>query len=1018
MDLQLRADAFKAAVQQKSKEPPARTPLVKDLLDAGGAKERQTHPKKKGAFAGVFVPTCENMWGVLIFLRFHYIVANAGIWQALTIVLLSFSCAFCTTSSMSATVSSGGLVSKGGPYYMISRALGPCVGASVGVMYWLAITMLAVLEVLGAVEGILLASPGAEFPYCKQAYGSVLMIALAFFVYVGISFVTKMSLFFVLIVFFTMFSYYYGLCTNGLSFETAKVNWSSHWEDGTSFGYCLSVFFPCFTGILSGANRADILKDPPKNLRQGTFGAIIFSLFMYSSFIILWGMSRNYSYLLGHHEDASHRRLAGGSQGAHVIEEIVWNAFPNSAHVGIIISSLSQALQCLIVAPRLLQSIAKDQILSVLSGIAPLSEQGEAVRALGVTYSVAALLVLLGKLDIVAPLLSMCFLVAYAFMNFSCFALTWLRSSAWRPKGIERKRWRMWYSSTSFLGFLICLYIMFTIDYLWACTALIMALLLYSYINWKLEVRGWGSAMDGIRHQLALNSLIKLEGSQHHHVNWRPQVLILYRMNLAEELKGIKHHEILRFCSQLRKGNSFCVVAAVLEADRQDEHAMHKARLEKGIIQTIMKEENIQGFATVVVAPSWVEGSNYIIQLTGMGGLVPNTVLLDWPDHWKQNEHMAHDFVNVLTTALAAEKAVLAAKGLADMATEPVYGTIDIWWMIHDGGFLILLSWLLVQHRVWRKCHLRVFTITGNVTEEKAKHAAEQLSKTLRQHRLFDVDVEVILADDDLIEPYTHDWTLRVQDRHKFLEELQKKEKKDIPQMEPIPLEIDDLFAMEAQTDITGDGGHIAESRAKGAEEQDCGTVTFSDCREHVLSAHSTVNKGTSTEQADSQAQRTASTKAVKQLRWSIHSEEQKLQQTEIDLEEGQQGSIATGTSDKKGRTLNTPAGTQAEFVEQRLPESSNSHPSTMANAQDEQPIKRINNMQHSRDTGSSSKLNEIIFARSRRAQLVVMNLPDVRGTGPEEVNNFMAYCDTLTDGLERVLFVHSSGHEIFDLTV
>jgi len=70
------------------------------------------------------------------------------------------------------------------------------------------------------------------------------------------------------------------------------------------------------------------------------------------------------------------------------------------------------------------------------------------------------------------------------------------------------------------------------------------------------------------------------------------------------------------------------------------------------------------------------------------------------------------------------------------------------------------------------------FTITGNVTEEKAKHAAEQLSKTLRQHRLFDVDVEVILADDDLIEPYTHDWTLRVQDRHKFLEELQKKREK------------------------------------------------------------------------------------------------------------------------------------------------------------------------------------------------------------------------------------------------
>jgi hypothetical protein len=34
--------------------------------------------KKVGCFGGVFVPTCENMWGVLIFLRFYFVVGNAG----------------------------------------------------------------------------------------------------------------------------------------------------------------------------------------------------------------------------------------------------------------------------------------------------------------------------------------------------------------------------------------------------------------------------------------------------------------------------------------------------------------------------------------------------------------------------------------------------------------------------------------------------------------------------------------------------------------------------------------------------------------------------------------------------------------------------------------------------------------------------------------------------------------------------------------------------------------------------
>jgi len=1032
-DLQIKAEAFKEAVKRSSKEFGAkessskshnsRTLLVTNVLDEGGAKDKHHHHhhKKKGAFAGVFVPTCENMWGVLIFLRFHFIVGNAGIGQALAIVILSFSCAFCTTSSMSATVSSGGLVSKGGPYYMISRALGPCVGASVGVMYWLAITMLAVLETLGAVEGILMASPEADFPFCKQVYGSVLMVALVFFVYIGISFVTKMGIFFVFVVFFTMFSYYYGLCSNGLSLETAKENWASHYGNGTSFGYCLSVFFPCFTGILSGANRADILRDPPKNLKQGTFGAIIFSLFMYSSFMILWGMSRNYQYLLGPGGSAgsSHRRLAGGTQGAHVVTEIVWNPFPNSAHIGIIISSLSQALQCLIVAPRILQSIAKDHILSVLDRLAPLSKQGEAVRALGATYVVAALLVLMGQLDLVAPLLSMCFLVAYAFMNFSCFALTWLKSPAWRPKGIQRKRWRLWYSTTSFLGFLICLTIMFTINVLWALAALVMSLLLYFYINWKLEARGWGSAMDGIRFQLALNSLIKLEGTQQHHVNWRPQVLILYRIHLAEELKGIKHHEILRFYSQLRKGNSFCVVAVVLEADRRDEHAIHKARIEKGIIQTIMKEENIQGFATVVVAPSWVEGSSYIIQLTGIGGLAPNTVLLDWPEDWQKHTKKAHDFVNILSTALAAEKAVLATKGLVDMATEPVYGTIDIWWMIHDGGFLILLSWLLVQHRIWRKCHLRVFTITEAVSEEKAKRAAEHLSKTLRQRRLFDVDVEVIVADGEMIEPYFFDYTVRVEDRHNFLKGLQKEEKKEMPQIDPIPLDINDLFNMGDSANLNNDGGDSPESHTQPGEGEGRGLVTFSDIRDCTTGTNDSRNsKSSGGQNPPNMNSGDGDTKHQCNVHWKyVSQEEGQANLTQKSLEEGLRGATSSDNNF-------TTAHNQNEQGEHRS--STNAAglltPIVNAQGQDEQPkgrrsLRRINTMQHGGNVESFTKLNQIIFARSKRAQLVVMNLPDMWGTEPEEVKKFMAYCDTLTDGLERVLFVHSSGHEIFDLS-
>eukprot|EP00928_Gymnodinium_smaydae_P042533 TRINITY_DN28616_c0_g1_i1.p1 TRINITY_DN28616_c0_g1~~TRINITY_DN28616_c0_g1_i1.p1 ORF type:complete len:1057 (-),score=145.90 TRINITY_DN28616_c0_g1_i1:289-2988(-) len=898
------------------------------------------------------------------------------------------------------------MVSKGGPYYMISRALGPVVGATVGVMYWMAITMLAVLETLGAVEGILMASKQAEFPYCQQAYGSALLLVLVSMVWAGMSFISRIGILFVFVVFATLFMYYYGLGSapltptamendwiTGLSFDTLRTNWYPHYGEGVNFGVVLSVFFPCFTGILSGANRADVLRDPPNNLRRGTFGAIIFSFFMYSSYFVLWGMVADYRYLQGEtnpdldHGDGSHRRLAGGGgAGARIVEEVVWNPFPHAAHIGIIISSLSQALQCLVVAPRLLQAIAKDEILVVLNRLAPLSKKGEPVRALFATYVVAGGLVLLGQLDLVAPLLSMCFLVAYTFMNISCCALTWLKSTSWRPKGIHQKRWRLWYLGTSGLGTVVCITIMFTINPYWALAAICISLCLYFYVNWKQEQKGWGSAMDGIRFQLALNALIQLEASQHQVVNWRPQVLILYKIHLVDELKGIKHHEILRFYKMLRKSGGFCVVACVLEADKNDDHALHKAKIEKGVIQSIMKEEAISGFAEVVVAPTWVEGTNYIIQLTGMGGLTPNTILLDWPRNHKKHPSRALDFVTILRNALASDKAVLAVKGLCSMPLDEVYGTIDIWWLVHDGGFLILLSWLLMHYRTWRKCHLRVFTITENVSAEQADKAAELLTRTLRQRRLFDVDVEVILADDEVMEPFTFDNGERIADRRTFLETHTRP---GMEAKEAIPMEIDDLFQMQNDMETLASERHISPKEIEENKEGDRAHVKVSDMRTPKSKKDPSEECGANAFELD---------------KGFIDRSDDALVLHSHDTAESQ-ALEATCTQDKAASSTDAALSPQPETAGAKL------------QSRDASSVKSNEEGTHGNgNTLGLKNLNSIIYSRSKRAQLVVMNLPELRGESSEEALRFMHDCEDLTTGLERVLFVHSSGHEVFDI--
>ncbi|EJW72042.1 hypothetical protein WUBG_17051, partial [Wuchereria bancrofti] len=40
-----------------------------------------------------------------------------------------------------------------------------------------------------------------------------------------------------------------------------------------------------------------------------------------------------------------------------------------------------------------------------------------------------------------------------------------------------------------------------------------------------------------------------------------------------------------------------------------------------------------------------------------------------------------------------------------------LHGYLDVWWIVHDGGLLMLLPFLLKQSKTWRNTRLRLFTI-------------------------------------------------------------------------------------------------------------------------------------------------------------------------------------------------------------------------------------------------------------------------------------------------------------------
>lgn len=72
--------------------------------------------------------------------------------------------------------------------------------------------------------------------------------------------------------------------------------------------------------------------------------------------------------------------------------------------------------------------------------------------------------------------------------------------------------------------------------------------------------------------------------------------------------------------------------------------------------------------------------------------------------------HSPTDAVRVASTK---ELAILVPKGINWFPSnvDHMKGSIDIWWVVHDGGLLMLLPFLLLQHKVWRNCKLRIFTV-------------------------------------------------------------------------------------------------------------------------------------------------------------------------------------------------------------------------------------------------------------------------------------------------------------------
>ncbi|XP_026990733.1 solute carrier family 12 member 6-like isoform X1 [Tachysurus fulvidraco] len=739
--------------------------------------------------------------------------------------------------------------------------------------------------------------------------------------------------------------------------SSASSDFSHHFpyvfvDIATSFKLLVGIFFPSVTGIMAGSNRSGDLKDAQRSIPIGTILAILTTSLVYLSCVVLFG---------GCVEGVLLRDKFGDSvKGNLVVGTLAWPS-PWVIVIGSFFSTCGAGLQSLTGAPRLLQAIAKDNIIPFLRVFGHGKANGEPTWALLLTAFIAEMGILIASLDLVAPILSMFFLMCYLFVNLACALQTLLRTPNWRP------RFSYYHWMLSFLGMVICLALMFISSWYYAIAAMVIAGMIYKYIEYNGAEKEWGDGIRGLSLSAARFALLRLEEGPPHTKNWRPQLLVLLKL---DEDAHVKSPRLLTFSSQLKAGKGLTIVGTVLNGNFL--YSYGESLAAEQTLKHLMEKERVKGFVQCIVAQKPREGISHMIQSSGLGGMQPNTVVMGWPHAWRQSEDPQSwkTFINTVRLTTAAHLALLVPKNISLFPTnsEPyTEGYIDVWWIVHDGGMLMLLPFLLRQHKVWRKCGMRIFTVAQ--MEDNSIQMKKDLA-TFLYHLRIEAEVEVVEMHDSDISAYTYERTLMMEQRSQMLRQMRlSKSDRD---REVLSCDEESINCSPIRSAETS---NLKEDRGSESESE-----TEKKRAQLVKDRNSMLRLTSIGSDDDDDTDGAAGTEKVGGA--IDHRRVHMTWTKDKALELRAQAHIPSGCS--------TPEGFR-DMLSIR-PDHSN--------------VRRMH---------TAVKLNEVIVNKSHDARLVLLNMPGPP-KNPEGDENYMEFLEVLTEGLERVLLVRGGGSEVITI--
>ena len=677
-------------------------------MDSVDKTETSQPVEKFGTFLGVYIPSVLTILGLIMYLRFGWVIGNVGLGFTILIVVLASSITFITALSASA-IATNMRVGVGGEYYMISRSLGLELGGAIGIPLFLCRTLSITFYSFGLAEAIAMFLPQSPPSYVIQLIAAVIIIAITIVSGKSASLVLKLQIPIMIAVGLSILALLIGVFSNELR---APEMIATYRTAPRGFWYVFAVFFPAVTGFTAGIGMSGDLKNPSKSIPKGTILAVSTGTLIYLLIPVFLSITTKVSF----HELAS---LGVGTWSAIAVLG-AWLIVP-----GIFGAILSSAFGSVLGGPRVLQSLAMDRLAPRF--LRKLSKTGQPTIATWVSGLIALIAVGLGGLNAVAQFVTILFLTLYVMINFSATIEKLAGDPSYRPKiNIP------WY--VSLFGSVGAIVVMFLISPLACVIGITFEILLYLILRRRSMKKQWGDVRAGFWGTLARFALIKLRKHGTDPRNWRPHILVF----AGNTKKRIHLVHLANWLNQKRGVLTICKL--IIGNLKQSELDISKKQQE---IDEVLEDEKITAFSEVNIVSSFENGVISTTQANGIAGLRSNTIMFGWSD--KKDRLESH--LRIMSAVAKIGKSTIIAR-FNEFDTYILKKRIDIWWggLQNNGDLMLLLAYLLTLNPVWKNCRIIIHTVISE--KEKDPEVQSDLQKLLSDVRI-KADTEVIVKSED-----------------------------------------------------------------------------------------------------------------------------------------------------------------------------------------------------------------------------------------------------------------------------